>query len=419
MKTYLKAYLNNFRGFSREIWIITLITYINRAGAMVMPFLTKYLHESFSFSLQEVGWLLSAIGLGSLVGNWIGGRLTDKIGFYTVILSSLFLVGFGFLSLMFLYDFTEIWIGLFVITAIADMYKPAMYVAIGCFSNWSNRTRALTLVRLASNLGIVSGPVMGGLLVSGKNYDNLFWLDGLTCILAVIMFIFLIDETKIDMFKNRNEKLKTESPIINHSVFKDTTFLIFLFGSFVTALLFFQLFTTLPLYNSSKLNLDEFHIGLLLSLNGLIIFFFEMPIIGFLENQKYKNTKIFQVGAILMATGFFFLTLAKWIPMLVISIILITLGQIFIFSFANTFALSRAKIGFEGRYMAFYSMSFSVAQVLSPKLSFTIIENYSFLYNWIIMGAIGIFGILFYLILEINLHSEKELVTNQYNGKTA
>jgi MFS family permease len=138
-----------------------------------------------------------------------------------------------------------------------------------------------------------------------------------------------------------------------------------------------------------------------------------MPIIGFLENQKYKNTKIFQAGSVFMATGFFFLTLANWIPVLVISIILITLGQIFIFSFANSFALSRAKIGFEGRYMAFYSMSFSVAQVLSPKLSFTIIQNYSFLYNWIIMGAIGVFGILFYLILEINLHSENELITNQ------
>ena len=41
----LQKYFNNFKGFSREIWILALITFINRAGTMVLPFLSKYLKE--------------------------------------------------------------------------------------------------------------------------------------------------------------------------------------------------------------------------------------------------------------------------------------------------------------------------------------------------------------------------------------
>jgi predicted MFS family arabinose efflux permease len=70
MKSYLNTYINNFRGFSKEIWVLTLITYVNRAGAMVMPFLTTYLHENFSYTFTEIGWMMACIGFGALFGSW-------------------------------------------------------------------------------------------------------------------------------------------------------------------------------------------------------------------------------------------------------------------------------------------------------------------------------------------------------------
>jgi predicted MFS family arabinose efflux permease len=404
MKNLYQSYLNNFKGFSKEIWVLASITYINRAGAMVMPFLAKYLHENFSFSFEEVGWMMACIGFGSLAGSWIGGKLTDKIGFYTIMLISLFLVGFGFISLMFLYDFVEICVGLFVITAIADMYKPAMYVAVGNFSTPQNRTRSLTLIRLAVNLGLVSGPVFGGLIVTSGNYEYLFWVDGLTCIVAITIFMLLIDETKI----KSGAAQKIISVKTNLNIFKDANYIVFLFASFITAFLFFQLFTTIPIYNTNKFHLNEIEIGLILSLNGLLIFLLEMPFITYLENKKSESTKIIFIGSFFMAAGFFCLLIADWLPMLILSIVLITIGEILIFSFSNTFALTRAKIGFEGRYMALYAMSFSVAQILSPKIGFAVIGKYNFTTNWLLMFAIGILGIGFYFALNKKIVIEKK-----------
>lgn len=406
MKSYLNTYFDNFKGFSREIWVLTLITYINRAGAMVMLFLTKYLHDSMFFSLTEIGWMLVCIGIGALVGAWIGGKLTDRLGFYTVMLSSLFLTGFGIISLMFLYDFAEICVGLFLVTVIADMYKPAMYVAVSNFTNKENRTRALTLVRLAVNLGIVSGPVIAGLIIQKDNYDMLFWIDGLTCVFAISIFMLLIDESKIYKARKQIQRNKKIKGVVNRKLIQDKNFIIFLFASFSTAVLFFQLFTTIPMYNSEKLKLSELSIGLLLALNGLLIFLFEMPLIGFLEKKNFETTKIILQGSVFMTLGFFFLLFSKSIFILVISIFFITIGQILLFSFSNNFAFARAVNGQEGKYMAFYAMSFSAAQILSPKVGFSIIESFSYFSNWLLMATIGLIGILLYYKLDKNIKLE-------------
>ena len=370
-----------------------------------MPFLTKYLNEGFFFSLQEIGWMLPCIGLGSLVGSWLGGKLTDKIGFYTIMLSSLFLTGFGIIALMFLYDFTELCIGLFLITAIADMYKPAMYVAVSNFTDGKNRTRALTLIRLAVNLGIVSGPVIAGLLVQENNYDLLFWIDGITCLIAISAFMLLIDESK--MYKARKKiQQKRNKEIISKSTRYDSNFILFLFASFITAFLFFQLFTTIPLYNTQKLKLSELEIGMLLALNGLLIFLFEMPLIGILEKKKYEATKIILAGSVFMTLGFFCLLISKSIVIMALSIFFITLGQILLFSFSNTFAFTRAISGHEGKYMALYTMSFSVAQITSPKVGFSVIVSFSYFSNWLLMGVVGLVGISLYYILDKKIKLE-------------
>jgi len=105
LATAFSRYINNFRGFSREIWILTIITFINRAGTMVLPFLSKYLKEDLQFSYGEVGWIMVAFGFGSMLGSWLGGKLSDKIGFYKVMVFSLFSSGIFFFVLQYITSF--------------------------------------------------------------------------------------------------------------------------------------------------------------------------------------------------------------------------------------------------------------------------------------------------------------------------
>lgn len=401
LKSALQRYINNFKGFRREVWILALITFINRAGTMVLPFLSKYLKENLNFSYSEVGWIMVSFGVGSMLGSWLGGKLSDKIGFYKVMVFSLFVSGIMFFGLQYLTSFWGLCIGIFAIMVVADMFRPAMFVSLSVYAKPENRVRALSLVRLSVNLGFATGPVLGGLIILGMGYQGLFWIDGTSCIVAILIFAYFVKEKK----KIIEHQDQTDLSVDSKSVFRDKPFWVFLFISFITATLFFQLFTTLPLFHNEKFGLSEFQTGLLISLNGILIFMFEMPFVSIMERKQVNRIKIIFVGALLMAISFYILLIQVWVGILVIGIVLMTFGEILSFPFSNAFAMGRAPKGQEGRYMALYTMSFSLAHILSSKVGLEIIAHFGYVANWFVMGSFGMIAMLFcfwlYRLLEI------------------
>lgn len=390
LTTAFQRYINNFRGFSREIWILTFVTFINRAGTMVLPFLSKYLKEDLHFSYSEVGWIMVCFGTGSIIGSWLGGKLSDKIGFYKIMIFSLLMSGLMFFVIQFITSFVGLCIGMFLIMVVADMYRPAMFVSIGAYAKPENRTRALTLVRLAINLGFAAGPALGGLIIMAIGYRGLFWVDGGTCILAILIFWIKVKEKKKSAFSDKQHP----GEVLTHSVFKDKPFWVFLFTCLVSGVLFFQLFTTIPLYHKEQFNLTEFQTGLLLTMNGLIIFFLEMPLVSYVERRKISKVKMVAAGCFLMSISLFLMLANSWTWILIIMMLFMTVGEMFAFPFSNSVALSRAPKGHEGRYMAIYTMSFSLAHILSSKVGMEVIEYHGYQMNWFVMGILGLLGML-------------------------
>ena len=386
-------YIDNFRGFSREIWILTLITFINRAGTMVLPFLSKYLREDLDFSYNQVKWILISFGLGSIVGSWLGGKLSDKIGFYKIMIFSLMTSGIAFFGLQFVTSFEGLLVAMFFIMVVADMFRPAMFVSLGAYAKPENRTRALTLVRLAINLGFAAGPALGGLLIMTVGYKGLFWVDGATCILAILIFWIKVKEKKKSKYTDKEHP----GEILTYSVFKDRPFWIFLGATLITGILFFQLFTTIPLYHKEQFNLSELQTGLLLTLNGVLIFFLEMPIVSYIERHKINKLKVITLGCLAMAISMYLLLVNQWAGVLIIMMLFMTFGEMFVFPFSNSFAMSRAPKGHEGRYMAIFTMSYSTAHILSAEAGMDMIRLFSYQNNWFFMGTLGIIGVLLFI----------------------
>jgi predicted MFS family arabinose efflux permease len=219
-----------------------------------------------------------------------------------------------------------------------------------------------------------------------------------------LIFTLLVKERKKPADLNTADS-ETEIPA---SVFKDKIFWIFLFICFITAMLFFQLFTTLPLYHNEKFGLTEFQSGLLLSLNGLLIFFLEMPIVSISQRKNIDKLKIILWGSLLMSLSFYVLMFNMWAGILIVSILFITFGEMFIFPFSNSFALSRAPKGHEGRYMALFTMSFSLAHIASSKTGLELIGHFGYQTNWFFMGSLGILSVAGCLCLQKLVQKEQK-----------
>ena len=241
----LHQYINTFRGLRKEIWFLALVTLVNRAGTMVIPFLALYLQEDLDFTKPQIGWIWTAFGLGSFIGSWLGGKLADKIGFYPVMVISLISTGFLFIALQLLSGFWTFCLGIFLIMIVADTFRPASFTAINSYSKPENRTRSITLIRLAINFGMALGPLFAGIIIDTMGYNSIFWIDGITCVMGGLLIINLL-KPKVILEVNKSDE--NRNLVASNPAYKDKIYLLFLVILFLVGFVFMQIFSTLPLF---------------------------------------------------------------------------------------------------------------------------------------------------------------------------
>lgn len=400
MKKLYSNYLNTFKGLSKEVWWLAFITFINRSGTMVIPFLSLYLTESLNYTLENVGWIMSAFGVGSVLGSWMGGKLTDKYGFYPVMYLSLALTGILFIGLQFIEEFYAFCFAIFLVMLVADAFRPAMFVAMNTYSKAENKTRSVTLIRLAINLGFSAGPAIGGFIITSINYKGLFWMDGITCLLATLVLINVLHPKKAQVI----DEQKVENP---QPIRSDGLFWIFFVAMFIFGFIFLQYFSTMPLYYRDVHALTEFDIGLLLGMNGFLIFVLEMPLIKWLGDSKYSKELLITIGLLLTGLSYVVLLMTPWIGILIIGMLLMTLGEMIAFPFSNSFVIERSKRGKQGEYMAFYSISFSAAHIFGHNSGLQMVDNFGYDTTWTVISIISAIGVLTLFYLMYRLKREK------------
>ncbi|MHA7058255.1 MDR family MFS transporter [Aquimarina sp. M1] len=405
MKKLFLNYIDTFSGLSKEVWWLALITLINRMGAMVIPFLSLYLSDDLCFSFGQIGWVMTSYGLGSLLGAWIGGKLSDHIGYYKVILGSLLLTGISFFIVQYFTSFWSICISFFVLITVADAARPAFFVALSAYSKPENKTRSLTFIRLAINLGFSMGPALGGLIIATIGYYGLFWIDGITCVIAGLIMIKTLHPKKARII---DKEVVIDSPTPAHM---DKIYILFLIALALFGFVFVQYFSTIPLYYKEVHFLSEQHIGLILALNGALIFVFEMPLIAYLESSSLSKIGNVISGFILTGISFILLVLTPWAGIVVIGMVIATVGEMISFPFGNAFALGRSKKGRQGNYMGLYSMSFSAAHILGHNSGMQFIDQYGYNNAWLLMAVISVIGIFLLLIVKQKVRKEKRFPT--------
>lgn len=374
--TSAQLYKNAYTGIPRPVWWLALVMFVNRSGTMVIPFLTVYLTHK-GYSLREAGYVMGAFGLGSVVGGYLGGRLTDRFGAFYVQFGSLFLNGIFFLILGQMHTLAQYAVCIFLLSSLGEAFRPANATAIAAYSNETNRIRCYALNRLAINLGWSIGPAVGGILAS-FNYVYLFWADGLTCMAA--SFLLFAGLSPSQLVKTEQQKSPVEKAAV--SAFKDKAFLQGMFFLFLVALAFFQLFSVVPAYFKTELKLNEATIGWILAMNGLLIAAIEMVLVYKLENRRNPIYYIL-TGAQLMGISFLFLLVGKSATVAVVSMIIITFGEMFLFPFMNNFWISRSSESNRGQYAAVYSMSFAAATVLAPTMATQLADWLGFSALWV------------------------------------
>ncbi|MDE3212758.1 MAG: MFS transporter [Bacteroidota bacterium] len=377
-------YKRAYGGLSPGTWWLSLVMLVNRSGTMVVPFMTMYLTQHYGLSIGKAGFVMSLFGLGAIVGSLLGGKLIDRIGYYYVQLMALVLGGIMFLILGQIHRYEGICVGTFILAVLNESFRPANTVAIAHYSKEQNRTRSYSLNRLAINLGWAAGGALGGFIAS-FNYGLLFWVDGITNLLAAVLLYFTLSPKR----NAATEPRKKVVSVPEHSVYKDRTYLYFVFLVFFFALCFFQLFTTIPVFFKEDFHLSVLFIGMVMALNGLIIALVEMILIFSLEGKR-PSLHYISTGVLLVSAAFLMLNLPglHFGFLALFSMLLLTIGEILSMPFMNAYWISRTLTNNRGQYAALYSVAWACAQTIGPYSGSLVAEHNGYKTLWFVVSGL-------------------------------
>lgn len=378
MKSLFEKYINTYSGLSKESWMLSVVMLINRSGAMVMPFMGIYLHEELGYDLKDVGIALSTYGVGAIIGSWFGGWLCDKVGSFKTQLISLFACTPLYFIIPFFESLTTICLMLFLLSIAYETFRPANSVAITRYAKKENITRAFSLNRMAMNLGFSIGPAIGGFL-SEYSFHMLFFINGIACISAAVVFILF--------FKNRKarneiaeEQLEDSTKVVR-SPYSDYQFIAFtLFCSFFS-ISFFQLLNTLPLFLENGVGLSKNGIGLVMGFSGLVIVLLEMPMVAVAE-KRLTIVQVMVWGTIITGVSFFLYTVNQSLFVIYTAITLLSIGEILVLPFMSTVTALRSGPENKGAYMGVNGISMGIGLIVSPYLGTIVASNYGFTALW-------------------------------------
>lgn len=385
---FFNVWKTSFSGLSRNIWLLTLVNFVNRLGSMVIVFLPLYLPE-IHLNKIDTGLVMSCYGIGSVAGNFIGGKLTDKYGFFWIQTFSLFLNGIVLIVMNYATTFYSLSLMVFMMSFIGDMFRPANSAAVSYFSSSETRTRSFSLIRLAFNLGWTVCPAIGGLLIHLFGWSLMFFVDGITCILASIVVFKIFYNQQVNAERKQEIKEIKKIGKTSVSILKDKPFLYFIFLTFVNAFVFMQLLWTIPVFFKESLSFNEAQVGFMIAINGFIVAMVEMPLVYAIENQR-STTHWIKFGLILYGLSFFMLNLPFWgFAAALISIIGLSFGEILVMPFSSNYVSQKAGMEKMGQYMALYSIAYSVANILAPLAGTSIVANFGYTVLWFFIGTLA------------------------------
>ena len=360
--TALRHSFTHIKQLSSSFWVIISATLINQLGNMAMVFLVPYLTLHFHFTLPKASLIYASCCAGLLLSGIFAGSIADRVGAARLMIVVLFCNAFVLILIPFLNNFLAIQIMCFLWGLVFGLYRPAAQTELAHLAPRNSYKITFSIYRLAWNLGMSIGPVIGGFLVT-YSFPMLFFFNGAANILAGIILIFGL------MYKSRpNYPIPLTSPINLALGFKalktDRTLRLLALGMIPVCMVFYQNSSTMPVFVHQDLHLSFSFYGLLFTVNTLMIVFFELPVN--IATLSWTPKRSLTVGSLFLGLGFGCMVFASLPWHVLFLTVLWSIGEMILFPAANSYIAEIAPETSRGNYMSIFTTSLNVGLLLGP-----------------------------------------------------
>ncbi len=417
---------NIYHEYSPKFWLVVGVSFIDRiGGTMLFPFFSLYITWKFDVGMTQAGIVLGIFSAFGMIGNFIGGALTDKFGRRKLIIFGLVFSALSTLALGLVSELAALYSLAVIVGLLSNIAGPAHQAMIADILPEEQRAEGFGVLRVVANLSWIIGPSIGG-FVANRSYFALFVTDAVISSVVALLFYFLISETKPEP----KEGAQAESMLQTFSgyfiVLRNMAYMAFITAAILMGLVYQQMYNSLSVYLRDYHGIAPQGYGLLMSTSAITVI-----LLQFWTTRRIKVRAPFTMmalGAFFYAIGFSMfgfdplnafgasfmlynweISLSGTFIWFMSAVVIITIGEMIIMPVSQALAANFAPEDMRGRYMAIFSIAWAIPATFGPTLAGLILDNKSYDPNilWYLGGVICLVSVLGFYLLHLRLGKQE------------
>jgi len=378
------------------LWRLFFARTVNTfAFSFTFPFLATYLAHERGLSATATGAVFMAQGIVGALAQVPGGVVADSLGRRATLVLSLSLRACAMAALGAL---VHLQAPVGAITAlvllnaiVTGLFQPAADALVVEIAAPDRRIAAFAHQRVAINIGWVAGPAFGGLMADGGRFaDSFLW--GAPLMLGSVWLVAGLSAAKAGAREN------SVPPVARSPLLADRGLLLQLAGALCTFTLAGQMVVTLSVDTAERLQMDRGRLGVLWSLNGILVVLAQMHVARLVQRTGARAALIagsLVYGAAYAAVGF----AASW-PQLVACMVAITAGELLNAPAQQSAAAARARPEATGRVLGLLGFTMVLGRSLGPLAGGAVRDAFGAEPHatWGLIGSLGALAALLYAV---------------------
>ena len=357
-------------------------------GAMA-PFLVIWGHRDAGLSGATAGLLFVAQAAGEFTGGLAGGLLADRIGGRQVLLVSTAGMALGYGSLTVVTAPAAAIAVIFLAGLFEAAYHPTVFALIGDLKSEQDRPQAYSVIRTASSLGTILGPLAGAAIVAGAPIADVFLVSGALLAGSGIAVLATLPRRGLHVsLDEQAEEIQAAVPGMRAIARDRRLRLLVIGGALLTiTLAWWEADGLAVLQTQRPFGTGSF--SLMLAFSAAITVLFQIPVTRVTRDRP--TAALLASGAVLQALGLAALTAAALSPAVVIAaVVLISFGQMLYGPNLNTLVSTIAPRGRGATYQAALSTTADIGMAAGPASGLALSATFGARATWLLALPLGL-----------------------------
>lgn len=377
-------------------WLLCGSLIVSIGNSLLWPLTTIYLHDYLHQTLTTAGLVLFINSLALIAGSYFGGYIYDKARQYARrwLIAAIFLSTFAVFMLIFLNSWP-----IFVVFLLLDNFGSGISLTIvNSFATAitaKNSRYVFNMMYFMQNVGIVIGTLLVGYLVE-ISIEWIFIINSLLfLVFLVIVFLHYFVPEEALLTKTKTDMSFEKTPLNYLWVIGAILGLYFAIEAGYS-----QWQSNLSIYMGT-LGISVKDYGFLWTINGIVIICGQPILNKFMDDIFHLKliTKIY-LGATLFTLGFITLLYATDYFHFVVTMVIITLGEILTFPTIPALVDNLSTLSEKGKYQGAISVFAALGRAVGPLAGGVIIDKGSYALLFITISALMVVATLFLVMIS-------------------